>query len=285
MTQDYTHPSNGFCYIQPADNALQWSTSLNQSPWVQSEIASVTGGTTDPTGGTTAFTIVTGPSVGAGAYIAQGPSGLAAQSGWEMTFSVWLKVPTGGPDNIAISIQDNSGFTTTVCAVTTTWQRFSVTKTSVSGPSNCPCYIGWNGTAGISSNITFEAAWPQLESGPTPNTYVPTGATAIPPIATIPMWRATSVLGGGNVTLLERIQNVTLLLGVFINGTRQTTGFTTSNLPAQIVFTTPPAIGSIIAWEGNYNYLCHFSEDTLDFEEFIYQLRKMKSLKLETINL
>lgn len=100
------------------------------------------------------------------------------------------------------------------------------------------------------------------------------------------MWRSSSVLGGGTVTQLERIQNITLLTGVFLNGVLQaTSSYTQANLPSQITFTTAPAAGANISWAGNYSYLVHFSEDTADFEEFMFQIYKMKSLKLETINL
>lgn len=101
-----------------------------------------------------------------------------------------------------------------------------------------------------------------------------------------PMWRSTSVLGGGVVTQLERIQNVSLLSGVYVNGTEQElSAFTQTNFPAQITFNTAPAENAVVSWAGNYNYLCSFSEDSNEINEFMYQLYELKSLTLETINL
>jgi hypothetical protein len=101
-----------------------------------------------------------------------------------------------------------------------------------------------------------------------------------------PMWRSSAVLSGGSVTLLEQIQNVTLLTGVYLNGTLQAgSAYSHTNLPGVITFHTAPASGVNIAWAGTYSYLVHFSDDTADFDEFIYQLWRLKTLKLETINL
>jgi hypothetical protein len=101
-----------------------------------------------------------------------------------------------------------------------------------------------------------------------------------------PMWRSTSVLGGGVVTLLERIQNVSLLVGVYVDDTIVSSGsYTQSNFPGTITFETAPAENAVIAWAGNYNYLVHFDEDSIDFNEFLYRLYELKSLILESINL
>ena len=103
---------------------------------------------------------------------------------------------------------------------------------------------------------------------------------------TFPLWRSTSALGGGNVTFVERIQNVTALAGVYVNGSAISFGaFSQSNWPATVTFTTAPSDGATLAWEGSYDYLCQFAEDTADFEEFMFQLWKLNSLKMESVNL
>jgi len=103
---------------------------------------------------------------------------------------------------------------------------------------------------------------------------------------TFPLWRSTSALGGGNVTLVERIQNVTAMSGVYINGSLQAfSSFTLANWPATVTFNTAPANGAYLSWAGNYDYLCMFDEDSIDFEEFMFQLWTLKSLKLESVNL
>lgn len=103
---------------------------------------------------------------------------------------------------------------------------------------------------------------------------------------TFPLWRSTSVFGGSTVTLCELIQNVTLLGGIYSNGSLVSSGaYTQANLPATVTFSTAPASGVVLSWAGNYSYLCRFAEDLLDADEFMYQLWELKSLKLETINL
>lgn len=101
-----------------------------------------------------------------------------------------------------------------------------------------------------------------------------------------PLYRSTAVFGGGTVTYCELIQNVTTLASVYVNGAAVSLStLTQTNYPATIVFNSAPASGATLAWEGSYSYLCRFSEDLLDMNEFLYQLWELKSLKLETVNI
>ena len=100
-----------------------------------------------------------------------------------------------------------------------------------------------------------------------------------------PLWRSTNVFGGGIATLVERIQIVTAVTGVYVNNV-PVSGYTiTDTAPATITFSSPPTAGATMAWEGRYAYLCQFAEDTQDFEEFSFQLWQLKSLRLESVNL
>lgn len=101
-----------------------------------------------------------------------------------------------------------------------------------------------------------------------------------------PLWRSTIATDGSTLTLLERIQNVSFFGGLYLNGS-PVSGllYTLTNFPATITFTNAPAAGEILSWSGNYNYVCQFSEDSLDFNEFMFQLWSLKSLKLESVNL
>jgi hypothetical protein len=101
---------------------------------------------------------------------------------------------------------------------------------------------------------------------------------------TFPLWRSTAVFGAGKVQQLELIQNVTLLAGIYQNGALvPAANYTLSNFPAQVTFANAPAAGQVLSWAGNFSYLCKFSEDTLEPEEFMYQLWELRSLKLDTI--
>lgn len=99
-----------------------------------------------------------------------------------------------------------------------------------------------------------------------------------------PLWRSTSALGGGNVTQLERIQNVTSMAGVYVNGTL-TAAYTITQLPSVVTFTTAPANGVTLAWAGSYNYVVQFAEDSLDLDEFMWNLWTLSSLKLTTVSI
>jgi hypothetical protein len=103
---------------------------------------------------------------------------------------------------------------------------------------------------------------------------------------TFQLWRSTNIMGGGIYTLCERIQNVTGLYGVTLAGAVQPTNtYVLENFPAQIQFNHVPPAGQDLSWWGTYSYLCQFADDTQDFDEFLYQLWNLDSLKLESIQL
>jgi hypothetical protein len=101
-----------------------------------------------------------------------------------------------------------------------------------------------------------------------------------------PLWRSTAALGDGRVTPVEMIQYVPFQPGIYVDGVLQpAVNYTLNNFPATVTFNNPPPPGVTLSWEGSYSYLCRFAEDSLELEEFAYQLWELKSLRLETINL
>ena len=52
-----------------------------------------------------------------------------------------------------------------------------------------------------------------------------------------------------------------------------------------LTLSAPPASGAQIAVDGIALWLCRFADDTLDLEQFAYQLFELKSLKLVTVKL
>ena len=54
-------------------------------------------------------------------------------------------------------------------------------------------------------------------------------------------------------------------------------------LPNQLSFNAPPVYGLPIAASFTYAYQCRFSDDTLDFEEFMQNLWETKSIKFESV--
>ncbi len=67
----------------------------------------------------------------------------------------------------------------------------------------------------------------------------------------------------------------------YVNGTAATATF---NSPSNgyVTFATAPASGSALTWTGTYYFQCRFSKGTAEFEQFMSQLYKTKSVSLET---
>ena len=59
-----------------------------------------------------------------------------------------------------------------------------------------------------------------------------------------------------------------------------TTGWSIS--AALVTFNGPPANAAALTWTGAYYFQCRFAKGTVDFEQFMYQLYKTKSVSLET---
>jgi len=92
-------------------------------------------------------------------------------------FSVWLKVPSGtralnlyfiGPGSVPYQV--------TSCALTTTWQRFSVTGVTVVGGAGA-CQIGGANSLPVGAEVHLWGA--QLEVGAVATQYIPTTTTAL----------------------------------------------------------------------------------------------------------
>lgn len=62
---------------------------------------------------------------------------------------------------------------------------------------------------------------------------------------------------GQGVDILQNVSNVT----VFVNGTHVTA--LTIGPTGVVTFTTAPANNAVLTWQGSFQYLCQFTEDTL----------------------
>lgn len=67
----------------------------------------------------------------------------------------------------------------------------------------------------------------------------------------------------------------------YVNGTSVTATF---NSPSNgyVTFGTAPASGTTLTWTGNYYFQCRFSKGTAEFDQFMSQLYKTKSVSMET---
>ena len=50
-----------------------------------------------------------------------------------------------------------------------------------------------------------------------------------------------------------------------------------------VTFTSAPASGAALAWSGYFGFLCRFSDDRLDFEQFMSNLWRVDSLKFRSV--
>jgi len=85
-------------------------------------------------------------------------------------------------------------------------------------------------------------------------------------------------LGG----FLEPVGWVTALSNVYLNGVRQTSGYTLTT-PNTLSFGTAPASGVTVSADFAYAFNCRFLEDQMDFEEFMSNLWKLDSMKFRSV--
>jgi uncharacterized protein (TIGR02217 family) len=76
---------------------------------------------------------------------------------------------------------------------------------------------------------------------------------------------------------------------VYLNGVKQASGWTVgsslgySGVGDTLAFTTPPANGVTVTCDFSFYFLCHFSDDAMDFENFMYQVWQARSVKFESV--
>ena len=85
-------------------------------------------------------------------------------------------------------------------------------------------------------------------------------------------------LGG----FLEPVGWVTTLTNVYLNGARQTSGYSLAT-PNTLNFTSAPGSGVTISADFSYAFNCRFLDDQMDFEEFMSNLWKLDSMKFRSL--
>ncbi|MGL4576360.1 MAG: DUF2460 domain-containing protein [Burkholderiaceae bacterium] len=80
--------------------------------------------------------------------------------------------------------------------------------------------------------------------------------------------------------IVEPIGRHNIINSVSINGVA-TTAYTLDDYGA-ITFTTAPANGAVLRWEGTFFWRCVFANDSLSFEEFLRQFWTAKTVEFET---
>jgi hypothetical protein len=154
------------------ENFVRQSQSFtNTSYWTAGSGVTVTGGVTDPLGGTTA-SLLTGAS--GTTYNSSNLSQTIASIIPSATYTFSLYVQAVTATTGVIQLRDNStgGITTTTFTPTSTWQRVSVTATSGSSTTQFNLQIG-------GTNGTLNIAFAQVEFGTVVNPYVATTTAQI----------------------------------------------------------------------------------------------------------
>ena len=82
----------------------------------------------------------------------------------------------------------------------------------------------------------------------------------------------------------EPVGGINSIQAVYFNGTEQSPSIysVSGNV---ITFTSPPGGGIIITADFTFYYLCHFLEDQHDYEQFMYNLFKLKTCKIRSFKL
>lgn len=81
---------------------------------------------------------------------------------------------------------------------------------------------------------------------------------------------------------IEPVGWVTSLSTVYLNGVAQSYGWSWAT-PNSLIFANPPANGVTVAATFAYSFLCRFSEDALEFEQFMNNLWMLKSCKFQSV--
>ena len=159
-------------------NLLQFSEQFDNPSWSRGNVTvalpTVTANNAiDPLGGNTADTI-TFPAVTSGteSYIFSNAASIAGSGARSLTFSVWLRVPSGTAV-VHLNMEDAPVFAfvpSSFPTVTTVWQRFSVTGT-YSGTGSVASFIIADQIQGAFNLQVWGA---QMEYGPNPTAYQPT---------------------------------------------------------------------------------------------------------------
>jgi uncharacterized protein (TIGR02217 family) len=90
--------------------------------------------------------------------------------------------------------------------------------------------------------------------------------------------RTYGIAGIGEFT--EPVANLNGSPVIYDNGVVVAAGNYTVGATGLITFTTPPASGHALTWDGQYYYRCRFNADTIGFNQFMSNLWEAKKVEL-----
>jgi hypothetical protein len=154
-------PFHAFTFIDPTDNMLVASSDMSAVPWQTASLVHVTGGATDPTDGTGAFTF----SNTAQTY-QQISQSLQVPSGYQYCFSIYAI--SSGPAAITMIRQGASAQQQTSVSIGPNWTRV-VSSGKLSDPG-----VGFTIGIALAPGQQVQLFGPQLEAQLVPSRYRPT---------------------------------------------------------------------------------------------------------------
>ena len=158
-------------------NLLTYSQDFSNAAWLIGSGQTKTVSQTDPNGGTTAVLISNVSE--ANGYLSQA---ITLTANVPNTFSIYIKGSSSG--SVSIRLDDSGAGPQFDINYTTSWQRFSVTRTV--NQSSCFLTVGGYSTWAIGENIQF--AFAQVETSDVATAYIPTttAAVSVGPVANVP---------------------------------------------------------------------------------------------------
>jgi uncharacterized protein (TIGR02217 family) len=85
---------------------------------------------------------------------------------------------------------------------------------------------------------------------------------------------------------LDEVQATVGPIFVSVNGVVAASSAWTQNADASVTFTTAPASGAVVTWDGRWMYRVAFAEDKLDgLAQFMYELYECQKVTLEQVKL
>jgi hypothetical protein len=157
---------NVFTFLDPTANLLAWSDQLTNDVWTADPFSGLTGGLTDPLGGTNGWTLSNSGEAPQGVY-----QTLNAPGGYTYCLSVYIQSATPGTANLLLA-----GNQTNV-AVGSGWKRFAVTGQGDASANSIT--FGIQAPPGVSLNIFGM----QVEIQPSASNYKSTTTGGVYPTA------------------------------------------------------------------------------------------------------